>query len=123
MSRILTFLTSFVITLFVCTNTNAATLQSHMLEPSDYTLAEIISEVKTPPSHLLVENHKILRYQLRHNYTLKCTSGKYGVIDFKPARGLIDSAVLLSGQEIKLNEICDVKRGEPVKAIYIYKRS
>lgn len=128
MSKISAFFCTFIFTLFVCLTASATKPEPIGLIPIPTTASElsvinaVIVEVVQPPRHVLVETNKILRYQLRHKYTLNCLGDKYGALDFKLQATKVKTILLLSGQTIEVNKICSISKGDPVGSIYIYKR-
>ena len=83
--------------------------------------ALVVAEYAPPPGHIAIESYKVLQYQSRHKYTVKCLGVLYGAHDYQ--MGLFGTHVeLLSGQHTLVSETCQIRKAEPHKAIYVYIR-
>ena len=123
MSKAFAFLYTFFITLALCFTANAAKPKDDIFTLDKPTLSIVVAELTPPPNRILIEHDKILKYQLRHRYTVFCKNENYGATDFIPNGTTIQSVLLVSGQSLVLNQKCDVKAGNPTKTTYIYKVS
>lgn len=122
MSRAFAFLYTFFITIALCFTANAAKPKEDVLSFLDKpTLSIVVAELTPPPNRILIEHEKILKYQLRHRYTVFCKNENYGAMDFIPNGNNIESVLLVSGQSLQLGQKCDVKAGNPTKTTYTYK--
>ena len=73
----------------------------------------------TDEKNLLLEDEKLIRYKLRHQYTLICNGVRYGVINFSIGDMYRTNMYLLSGQTLKTEKRCSVERGQPTKSYYL----
>lgn len=73
----------------------------------------------TDAKELILEDEKLIRYKLRHQYTLTCSGVRYGVINYSVSDMYRTRLILLSGQEIKTEKRCSVERGQPTKSYYL----
>ena len=125
MSKVSALILSFLVTMGVCLlGCSAATQTSKSnipLTSIDMPMPAIVAEQAPSPGHILIEPEKMLSYQLRHRYTLICDDLRFGIIDYR-RQPLHINATLLSGQHIVLPPTCEVKIGQPTKAIYVYHR-
>lgn len=71
---------------------------------------------------LILEDEKLIRYKLRHQYTLTCGGVRYGVISYTVSDMYRTSMFLLSGQTVKTEKRCSVERGQPTKSYYLKAR-
>ena len=72
----------------------------------------------TKDKTLDLEEEKVIRFKLRHQYTLLCNGIRYGVISFTVTDMYKTSMYLLSGQRMSTDKNCSVERGQPTKSYY-----
>lgn len=125
MSKVSAFILSFFVMMGVCLLGCSAAEPDRLsvipLKSADSPIPAVIAEQASPPGRILIEPDKWLMYQMRHRYTLFCGDTSYGVIDYR-RQALNIEAKLLSGQDVALPLTCEVKIGQPTKAIYVYHR-
>ena len=78
----------------------------------------VIAELTKEPT-LQLEDDKVIRYKLRHQYTLTCGDVRYAVIRYKVDEMYRTNMSLLSGQELTVGKRCSVERGQPMKSYYL----
>lgn len=123
MSKAITFFISILTTLALCVGVGCTIKESKAALPwiNPQLPQPVVAEYLPPPGHVLVENNKILRYQLRHNYTLNCEGKSYAAIRYS-THDDTTHIQLLEGTNIQLKQVCLVRKADPLHTVYIYER-